>query len=188
MIPGIRLERISRSLIFYENHPDLNEEISKTLVDRLQDPDDKIRVVACSTFNPVTDPNLLESIPLAVFKAIVDRCRDRKPVVRTAAIEALAHLYSVLFGGSHSPEKHKCIPETLIKLYSFEDCEARAHLERIYEELLLSKTPSDTASSLLGFYQQAGDQGKGGFSRYLLHQAKSVEFLLFCCVVLIAGG
>jgi len=74
---------------------------------------------------------------------------------------------------SVDPDKYIWIQEAIFKLYLFEDCETRAHLEKIFDKIFVASHPlKDRVLGLLTFFQESGEQGRNGFARYLHHQAK----------------
>ena len=78
--PTVRLERVALSASFYENQPALWEDINKSLLERLQDPDDRVRVACCTLFNQFTKATMLDNVSTAIFKGIQERTRDRQVI------------------------------------------------------------------------------------------------------------
>lgn len=96
----LRVLWLSFSAAIMCNHREHTNEICNALLQKLMDPDDKVRVAAVSAIGKLVDTGsiaLLDSLPVGVLKELGARSRDKKASVRHEAIPTLSKIYSLVY-------------------------------------------------------------------------------------------
>lgn len=77
-----------------KNRTDVLPDICKALFDRLNDPDEKVRLIACSIFGELKSSVVASKLNSeSLFNNLYSRLRDKKTVVRNEAFSVIGTLY-----------------------------------------------------------------------------------------------
>ncbi|KAF9551607.1 hypothetical protein EC957_006500 [Mortierella hygrophila] len=93
-IPQVRIAWIESLVDLIKNHASLSKELSDCLSEKLVDPDEKVRAVACKIIGEFDYETSLHHIQKSTLIQVGHRCRDKKKSVSKEAITTLAVLYN----------------------------------------------------------------------------------------------
>ncbi|KAG0218346.1 hypothetical protein BGX33_007671 [Mortierella sp. NVP41] len=92
-VPQVRIVWIESLVNLIKAHASLSKELSEGLAEKLVDPDEKVRVVACKTIGEFDYETSLHHIQKNTLIQVGHRCRDKKKSVSKEAIKTLSILY-----------------------------------------------------------------------------------------------
>lgn len=148
----IRLKVVEASKALLTNLPDLREVLEDMLSAKVMDPDDKVRAAACKLYSQLDYEAALHHVSEAQLRAVADRGKDKKQVVRNEALNSLGRLYSLAYPEIENNEasaikQFAWIPEELLQI-TFSTPEARSAVERVMAEYVLPlPTPANVSGS-----------------------------------------
>lgn len=61
-----------------KNHPELTQELTDLLKERLGDPDEKVRAMVCKVFREFEMDNDIRSLDKTLLETVAERIRDKK--------------------------------------------------------------------------------------------------------------
>ncbi|KAF9151558.1 hypothetical protein BG015_006528 [Linnemannia schmuckeri] len=93
-IPQVRIAWIESLVDLIKAHASLSKELSEGLCEKLVDPDEKVRAVACKIIGEFDYETSLHHIQKNTLIQVGHRCRDKKKSVSKEAITTLAVLYN----------------------------------------------------------------------------------------------
>ncbi|KAF8947795.1 hypothetical protein BGZ47_007859 [Haplosporangium gracile] len=93
-IPQVRIVWIESLVDLIKAHASLSKELSEGLSEKLVDPDEKVRAVACKIIGEFDYETSLHHIQKNTLIQVGHRCRDKKKSVSKEAITTLAVLYN----------------------------------------------------------------------------------------------
>ncbi|KAF9436847.1 hypothetical protein BGZ76_002770 [Entomortierella beljakovae] len=93
-MPQVRVTWIESIPNIIKSHGSLAKELSDGLSEKLVDPDEKVRAVACRTIGEFDYETSLHHIQKSTLIQVGHRCRDKKKSVSKEAIRALSSLYN----------------------------------------------------------------------------------------------
>ncbi|KAF9200333.1 hypothetical protein BGZ49_009462 [Haplosporangium sp. Z 27] len=93
-VPQVRIVWIESLTNLIKAHGSLAKELSEGLSEKLVDPDEKVRAVACKTIGEFDYETSLHHIQKSTLIQVGHRCRDKKKLVSKEAIHALSVLYN----------------------------------------------------------------------------------------------
>ncbi|KAG0073323.1 hypothetical protein BGZ89_006616 [Linnemannia elongata] len=93
-ISQVRIAWIESLVDLIKNHTSLSKELSDGLSEKLVDPDEKVRAVACKIIGEFDYETSLHHIQKNTLIQVGHRCRDKKKSVSKEAITTLAVLYN----------------------------------------------------------------------------------------------
>lgn len=95
--PLIRIAVVEALPGIWSSRPYLTATLGEVIRQRLQDPDDKVRAAACRAVGELDFEIALHHVEESVFRAIGDRCTDRKAAVQEEALKVLGKLYRLAY-------------------------------------------------------------------------------------------
>lgn len=91
---AIRLAWIQATPDILNNRTDVADDISKQLSIKLEDPDEKVRIVACAAIGKLSVDTIAVKLEKSFsFDVLFSRLRDTKPLVRLEAFKVVGKLY-----------------------------------------------------------------------------------------------
>ncbi|KAG0301576.1 hypothetical protein BGZ97_002733 [Linnemannia gamsii] len=93
-IPQVRIAWIESLVDLIKSHASLSKELSECLSEKIVDPDEKVRAVACRTVGEFDYETSLHHIQKNTLIQVGHRCRDKKKSVSKEAITTLSILYN----------------------------------------------------------------------------------------------
>ncbi|KAF9135883.1 hypothetical protein BGW39_010698 [Mortierella sp. 14UC] len=92
--PQVRIIWIESLVNLIKSHASLSKELNEGLAEKLIDPDEKVRAVACRTIGEFDYETSLHHIQKYTLIQVGHRCRDKKKSVSKEAINTLSILYN----------------------------------------------------------------------------------------------
>ncbi|KAF9933605.1 hypothetical protein FBU30_005044 [Linnemannia zychae] len=92
--PQVRIVWIESLVNIIKEHANLSKELSEGLAEKLVDPDEKVRAVACKIIGEFDYETSLHHLQKNTLIQVGHRCRDKKKSVAKEAITTLAVLYN----------------------------------------------------------------------------------------------
>ncbi|KAG0379601.1 hypothetical protein BGX24_012558 [Mortierella sp. AD032] len=93
-IPQVRIAWLESLTNIIKSHASLSKELSEGLAEKLMDPDEKVRAIACKTIGEFDYETSLHHIQKNTLIQVGHRCRDKKKSVSKEAINTLSVLYN----------------------------------------------------------------------------------------------
>ncbi|KAG0006885.1 hypothetical protein BGZ65_002293 [Modicella reniformis] len=93
-VPQVRIVWIESLVSLIKTHGNLAKELSEGLAEKLVDPDEKVRAIACKTIGKFDYETSLHHIQKNTLIQVGHRCRDKKKLVSKEAIHTLSVLYN----------------------------------------------------------------------------------------------
>jgi sister-chromatid-cohesion protein PDS5 len=87
------------------NHAELWSDLEPLILEKLLDPDEKVRLAMIKTFATLDYETLHHHISRRVLRAIGDRALDKKEAVRSEALEVIGRAFSLAYPEMQSGEK-----------------------------------------------------------------------------------
>ncbi|KAK4687777.1 sister chromatid cohesion protein PDS5, partial [Tremellales sp. Uapishka_1] len=115
----VRLAWVEASRDILIHHPDLRQDLQVDLIDRISDPDEKVRAAICKVIGSLDYETALHHVNEKTIRAVGGRISDKKSVVRVEALAALSRLwnlaYSEIEAGDPEGVRHFAwIPEVML--------------------------------------------------------------------------
>ncbi|KAJ2018891.1 Sister chromatid cohesion protein pds5 [Coemansia sp. S16] len=190
----VRIQWIEHAVSLYQHQPQLSRELNDYIVEKLCDVDDKVRQVACHSLGLLEmSAPVQAAIGENVVRALGDRCKDRKPAVRSEAIIALATIYSQVFeeleqGAAAAQAKWGSIPSTIFMLRYINDPDIDSKVESILTGAILNfakiKDDRSRCQRLLVVFDSLTAKARSGFFSYMRRQQDIIRltdmFLALC--------
>ncbi|KAL1924376.1 uncharacterized protein VTP21DRAFT_7411 [Calcarisporiella thermophila] len=122
-----------------KNHPNLSKDICDALLDKVLDPDEKIRATVCKLVGQLEYMVVLQNVDELLLQAVGKRCKDRRHPVQQEAIKACGRLYNLAYtelaaGNRSVMKKFDWILSALMDVVYTNDAEAIACLEKSLQE------------------------------------------------------
>lgn len=138
---GLRVLWVDSTTGLLVNHPELRAELTATLVEKLHDPDERVRAALVKVIGALDYETVLHHLDRPFLNAVGERLRDRRPAVRLAAQEAFGRLYSLAYPSieNHDPSATKhfaWIPDAMINSI-FMDTKLTTPLIAAFEKYVL---------------------------------------------------
>ncbi|KAG0281953.1 hypothetical protein BGZ95_000018 [Linnemannia exigua] len=92
-IPQVRIVWLESLTNIINSHASLSKELSEGLAEKLMDPDEKVRAIACKTIGEFDYETSLHHIQKNTLIQVGHRCRDKRKSVSKEAINTLSILY-----------------------------------------------------------------------------------------------
>ncbi|KAJ1816937.1 Sister chromatid cohesion protein pds5, partial [Coemansia sp. RSA 2675] len=192
--PVVRVQWIEHAVSLYQHQPQLSRELNEFVVEKLCDVDDKVRQAACHSLGLLEMAAPVQAaIGESVVTALGDRCKDRKPAVRSEAIIALATIYSQVFeeleqGAAAAQAKWGSIPSTIFMLRYINDPDIDSKVESILTGAILNfakiKDDRSRCQRLLVVFESLTAKARSGFFSYMRRQQDVIRltdvFLALC--------
>ncbi|PWN88107.1 hypothetical protein FA10DRAFT_268328 [Acaromyces ingoldii] len=125
------------------NHAALKSDICERLSSKLVDSDEKVRLAAIAVMARLDYETLIHHVDIRTVRELSDRCRDKKPAAREAALRAVARAFSLAYteieNGNASAIKHFAwIPSAILEaLYSADKSVLLRPIQSVFEEYIL---------------------------------------------------
>ncbi|KAJ3216246.1 hypothetical protein HDU67_009756 [Dinochytrium kinnereticum] len=177
---AIRIQWLEYCLEVFRNQPELIHEVSIGLEEKLQDPDDKVRFVAVKIFTHV-DANMVSFITKDILLRLSDRCKDKKPLIRTEAIASLSRLYKIMFDkmqeNAQVEDKVAWIPGHILETLFLDDAETKISVEKALVEDIFPVNMDDFARTerLLKIVSALNEKQYPAFLSVLDRQAQTIK-------------
>ncbi|RUS17197.1 armadillo-type protein [Endogone sp. FLAS-F59071] len=190
--PTIRTTWLEFCGQLYKNHPSVAKDINDSLMAKCQDPEEKVRAVACRIIGGLSYETALQVVDIAVLQQVAQRCRDKKHSVQKEAIAALARLYNLAYPEILNQEpapirQFGWIPTELIKTVYVNDVEMTTFLEKALNDEILPPDNDDALRTqrLLIVLASLDLKAQTGFQSILMRQRQTIadtEAFLDLCV------
>ncbi|KAI9343084.1 armadillo-type protein [Zopfochytrium polystomum] len=173
------------------HHPELSQELCQCLEQKLQDPDEKVRLAAVKVVGQL-DVVCAGNTSSEVLQQVMLRARDRKHNIRNEAIRALARLFKMMYTDIVNPletaaaDKYGGIPGNLLELLYLNESETNHMVEKVWHEDILPPNYDDAARTdrLLKIVAVLNDRQYNAFVSMLDRQAnmrKTINIFLNEC-------
>ncbi|KAF5318692.1 hypothetical protein D9619_010650 [Psilocybe cf. subviscida] len=140
---AVRLKCVEATPPLITNIPDARDAIQELLLNKVLDPDDKVRAAACKVYSHLDYEAALHHVSEEQLRSVADRGLDKKarPPVRTEALNSIGNLYSLAYPEieNNDPAAIKqfaWIPDEVLKMTSL-GSEIRAMVEQVLFESIL---------------------------------------------------
>lgn len=128
---AVRLTWIEYCVAIYKTHPELSQDLNTATLQKLLDPDEKVRSAMIRGLAKLDLQSLLGHVSKEVLVAVGDRCRDKKPLVRQDAFAVLSKIYHLAYlevadvDNVLARDKFAWIPTTILNVLYSDDAEGR---------------------------------------------------------------
>ncbi|KAI8912618.1 armadillo-type protein [Gorgonomyces haynaldii] len=146
--PTIRVVWAEYVYFIVEKHPELLQLMEPDLTHKIMDPDEKVRVAIVNTIGKLSEG--LHPVSDSCFRAVGNRCRDRKMQVRTESMRVLSRLFQKLYtkavaadGDFSAIEPFLWIPSQIVELLYLGDAEMTIMVEKALHEFILPPNLND---------------------------------------------
>ncbi|TPX40005.1 hypothetical protein SeMB42_g06166 [Synchytrium endobioticum] len=191
---SIRLKLFEFAPKIYKNHPELANDLSACLEQKLRDPDDKVRLTCIKVVQSL-DLVLASMLPRSLLVELGERCRDKKVGIRSEAIIALSKMYKLAYNdiikadevGEKAKVKFEWIPGAILDTFYLDDAETLVWAEKALDEDILTHIESykERTERLLNVLLPLQLRSRKAFVSFLKLQAQSqatTAFFLDTCV------
>ncbi|WVQ83257.1 hypothetical protein IAT38_005396 [Cryptococcus sp. DSM 104549] len=132
----VRLAWVEGSRKVLVAHPEIRRELEDNLVNRLDDPDERVRAAVCKVIGSLDYETALHHLSLKTLKAVSERLIDKKLVVQGGAAEALAKLWNLAYSEIEAGDKEAIsqfawIPQDILCCISKRDMTPESKLQII---------------------------------------------------------
>ncbi|KAJ2706085.1 Sister chromatid cohesion protein pds5, partial [Coemansia spiralis] len=190
----VRAQWAECAVALYQHQPQLARELNDSVAEKLRDVDERVRQAACRALGLLEMGAAVQgAIAEQVVAALGERCRDRKAVVRSEAIVALATLYGQVHedveqGDAAARQKWGGIPSTIFSLRYVNDPDVDSKVESILTGAILgfARIKDDRAKCrrLLAVFAGLTPKAQSGFFGYMRRQRDIIRladlFLALC--------
>ncbi|PIA19572.1 hypothetical protein COEREDRAFT_12926 [Coemansia reversa NRRL 1564] len=190
----VRIQWVEHAVSLYQHQPQLSRELGEHVVEKLKDVDERVRQAACHSLGLLElSVAVQNAIGHDVIEALGERCKDRKAVVRSEAIIALATLYSQVLGAlekgdTTTRQRWGGIPSKIFVLRYINDPDIDSKVESILTGAILNfaKIKDDRAKCLrlLLVFDSLTTKARNGFFSYMRRQQEIIRltdvFLRLC--------
>lgn len=197
----IRMLMVHAGALVWENKPELGHLLEKELVERLSDPEWEVRQL---TVRELCDfcANSLELVSESCVRAVGERMKDKKVVLRKETMTGLGQVYGAHIAAywteeeedgatsdaaravpTENTKKLGWIPDYVLKCYAYPQQELRLRVLQLLDDILLPKHLNDDAraSGLIFILQALDATSKEALRRILKERATCrgivIEFL-----------
>ncbi|KAF9906908.1 hypothetical protein EC991_011471 [Linnemannia zychae] len=169
-IPQVRIVWIESLVNLIKSHASLSKELSEGLAEKLIDPDEKVRAVACRTIGEFDYETSLHHIQKNTLIQVGHRCRDKKKSVSKEAINTLSVLYNQAYpeieNGTQASISHfGWMPSAILHAVYVNDNEVFSFVDHAIFTTLFP--PHGSAASrtqrILTTFAALDDKGRTGF-------------------------
>lgn len=195
----IRLQMIQVSAIIWNRKPALGSAIEKEFIQRLNDPDWEVRRLVV---NEVCDlaVNQLELVSEECLRAVGERMKDKKVVLRKETMTGLSQVYAthvsaywksdssdeedqllIAVSASNVPTSHMkklaWVPDYVFKCFAYPQQELKLRVVQLLDDILLPKGFSEPlrAKGLLFIFQTLDSVSKEALTRIWSERIKCID-------------
>lgn len=195
----IRLQMVQVSAIIWNRKPDLGGAIEKEFIQRLNDPDWEVRRLVV---NEVCDlaVNQLEMVSEECLRAVGERMKDKKVVLRKETMTGLSQVYAthvsaywksdssdeedqllIAVSASNVPTSHMkklaWVPDYVFKCFAYPQQELKLRVVQLLDDILLPKGFSEPlrAKGLLFIFQTLDQVSKEALTRMWSERIKCID-------------
>lgn len=176
--PQIRLSWTKALPDIIKNRTDAIPELCKALADRLNDPDEKVRLASCSVFGDLKSSVVASKLNNeALFNALYSRLRDKKPLVRQEAFAVIGSLYEnaysqIEMGNEDYIALFGPIPQKILDQLFLNDKEVNERIDVTLNENIFGDYADDTSRTtrFLTVLNSLNEQGTNAFNAILKRQ------------------
>lgn len=176
--PQIRLSWTKALPDIIKNRTDVIPELCKALADRLNDPDEKVRLASCSVFGELKSSIVVSKLNNeALFNALYSRLRDKKPLVRQEAFAVIGSLYEnaysqIEMGNEDYIALFGPIPQKILDQLFLNDKEVNERIDVTLNENIFGDYADDTSRTtrFLTVLNSLNEQGTNAFNAILKRQ------------------
>ncbi|KAI0646530.1 armadillo-type protein [Trametes meyenii] len=134
--------------------PEMRKETESALLNKLFDPDEKVRAALCKLFSQLDYETALHHVSVELLKGIAGRGLDKKQSVRTEAFHAIGRLYSLAYpeienNDPAAVQQFAWIPGTILRSASVSR-EVKAIAEQTIADFILPLPSLPSSSSSKG--------------------------------------
>jgi sister-chromatid-cohesion protein PDS5 len=174
----VRSAWIEYAVLILQRHTDIAAYIQPLFIQKLMDPDEKIRIAVIKSFIALSStPHCISSDMLRELSA---RCRDKKISVRSEAIDCLGSIFKKLRKSQH--DTFSWIPGSILELLYLGDNDTIACVERELQEHILPPEADDfkRTEHLIHIVSDLNEKQFNAFASVIMRQAQSIsDFSLF---------
>lgn len=161
-----------------KNRTDIIPDICQALVDRLNDPDERVRLVACSLFGELKSSIVAAKLNnKTLFNSLYSRLRDKKTVVRQEAFTVIGSLYESAYsqiemGNEDYISLFGPIPQKILDQLFLNDKAVNESIDITLNKNIFVVNLDDTSRTirLLTVINSLNDQGFNAFNAILKRQ------------------
>ncbi|KAI1314319.1 hypothetical protein EDD11_002303 [Mortierella claussenii] len=169
-VPQVRIVWLETLANLIKAHGSLAKELSECLSEKLMDPDEKVRAVACKTVGEFDYETSLHHIQKNTLIQVGHRCRDKKKSVSKEAIHTLSVLYDRAYpeienGTQASISQFGWMPSAILHAVYVNDNEVFFFVDNaVYTTLFPPHgTAASRAQRLVTTFASLDDRGRTGF-------------------------
>lgn len=176
--PQIRISWTKALPDIIKNRTDVLPEICLALADRLNDPDEKVRLISCSVFSDLKNSVVatkLNNKPL--FDALYSRLRDKKTLVRHEAFAVIGSLFENAYSQIESGNEVYIslfgpIPQKILDQLFLNDKEINERIDATLNENIFVVNSDDTTRTIrfLTVLNSLNEQGTNAYNAILKRQ------------------
>ncbi|KAG0357479.1 hypothetical protein BGZ54_000324, partial [Gamsiella multidivaricata] len=180
----VRIVWIESLVDLIKMHGHLGKELSEGLAEKLVDPDEKVRAVACKVIGEFDYETSLHHIQKNTLIQVGHRCRDKKKSVSKEAIHTLSILYNQAYpeieiGAQASISQFAWMPSAILHAVYVNDNEIFSYVDNaVYTTLF---PPHGSAASrtqrLLTTFSALDDKGRTGFLSVLRRSVDARRYM-----------
>lgn len=166
---GLRVLWVDSTRGLIVNHPELSSDLTTVLIEKLRDPDERVRAALVKVIGTLDYETVLHHLDQPFLHELGERLRDRRPAVRQEAQESCGRLFSLAYPAieNHDPAATKrfaWIPNAMMNSI-FQDAQSIVPLITALEKhvLPLPGRPEDEATwanRLLMVMKHLDERGK----------------------------
>ncbi|TPX56174.1 hypothetical protein PhCBS80983_g04722 [Powellomyces hirtus] len=181
---SVRLAWLGWCLPLIRNHPELALELEACMKEKCIDPDEKVRAAVLKVVGQL-DAATAHNISPELVSAAGERLRDKKVLVREAAVDALSQLYNLKYAevidsstGEASAElKYGWIPGAILEMLYIDDADNKVLVEKaLYDQIFPPNTDDAMRTErLLNVVASWSEKQRKAFMNVLDRQAKTME-------------
>lgn len=183
--PQIRITWTKALPDIIKNRTDIIPEICLALADRLNDPDEKVRLISCSVFGELKSSVVATKLNNeTLFNALYSRLRDKKPLVRQEAFAVIGSLYEnaysqIELGNQDYISLFGPIPQKILDQLLLNDKEVNERIDITLNENIFITNADDTARTIrfLTVLNSLNEQGMNAFNAILKRQFTLVNYV-----------
>lgn len=167
------------------NRTDVMSEVVKSLSDRLNDPDEKVRIAACSTVGQLPVDIVIKKLNFQpLFDNLFARLRDKKSSVREAAFKVVGKLFADGYDLIDKEDEtaitlFRPIPQKIFDQVYLNDSEVNELIDICLNIYIFPPNPDDDkrAKRILNIITNLDEQGRTAFNALLKRQSTLSKYL-----------